>query len=242
MGARRFFVPNAHDVGDVLSIEGADAHKIERVLRLRAGDAIEIVDSSSQLFDAALESVNGVVTARLISMQASSENAQFEITVAQGIPKGQKMDFAIEKLSELGAAAIIPFSSERTVVRDLGPAKMERWRRIAEAAAKQSGRTTLMAVSEPTTLEGVVSWFNAYDVVLMPWEVAESAPLRETLPPIVHEARRVLLVIGPEGGFSHAEAERAAAAGAHLITLGPRILRTETAALALVSILQYIGH
>ena len=149
------------------------------------------------------------------------------------------MDFVVEKLGELGVRTLIPLQSERTIVQDLGAAKLERWRRLARSSAQQSGRTDLLAVTDPLPFAQLCVQFSEYDAVLFPWEVAEPQSLREHLPAIIRDARRILVVIGPEGGFSHGEAESAQAAGAHLLSLGPRILRTETAALAVVAVLGY---
>ena len=237
MPARRFFVRDAHRSGEVVAIHGSDAHKIVNVLRLRAGDAIEVVDSHGSIFDATLETKEGALHARLGDVHAPVAKTGVAIDVAQGIPKGQKMDFVVEKLGELGARAVIPLQSERTIVHDLGATKLERWRRLARSASQQSGRADLLSVADPVPFAKLCERFNDYDVVIVPWEVAQATPLRERLPAIVGGAQRILVVIGPEGGFSHAEAESAAAAGAHLVSLGPRILRTETAALAVLAVL-----
>ncbi|HUA07895.1 MAG TPA: 16S rRNA (uracil(1498)-N(3))-methyltransferase [Candidatus Acidoferrales bacterium] len=239
MPARRFFVTDVHREGERVAIDGSDAHKIVNVLRLRSGDEIEIVDSAGSLFTATLESDGAAVHAVLRELRAALAPARLAIDVAQGIPKGQKMDFVVEKLGELGVRALLPLESERSVARGVGSAKLERWRRLARAASQQSGRGDVLAVQEPTTLQRLSASFGEYDVVLLPWEVAAPRPLRERLPALAAGARRVLVIVGPEGGFSHAEAEAARAAGAHLISLGPRILRTETAALAVVAILSY---
>jgi 16S rRNA (uracil1498-N3)-methyltransferase len=238
MPARRFFVRDAHRAGEVVAIYGSDAHKIVNVLRLRDGDVIEVVDSHGSVFAATLESKAGELQARL-GEPRSAPSPRVVIDVAQGIPKGQKMDFVVEKLGELGVRVLIPLRSERTIVADVGSAKLERWRRLAHSAAQQSGRTDLLAVTEPLPFAQLCLQFPEYDAVIFPWELAEPQPLREALPAIVADATRILVVVGPEGGFSHAEAESAKAAGAHLVSLGSRILRTETAALAAVAILGY---
>jgi 16S rRNA (uracil1498-N3)-methyltransferase len=241
MSARRFFIEDSHAPGEHVVIADADAHKIRDVLRLRAGDTIEIVDSSGTLFDAMLESVEGGVRAELRAAIDAVDDPRIEIDVAQGIPKGQKMDFVVEKLTELGVASILPLASHRAVVREPGDGKLERWRRLAKTAAQQSGRRSILAVGEPVSFDDLLARFADYDVVLFPWEVAAGQRnLRETLPALLAGARRVLVVIGPEGGFSHAEAERARDAGARVISLGRRILRTETAALVVVALLQYL--
>jgi 16S rRNA (uracil1498-N3)-methyltransferase len=239
MPARRFFVRDAHSAGEVLAIHGSDAHKIVNVLRLRDGDVIEVVDSAGVIFSATLETKDGELHARLGDAQAAAVTARVAIDVAQGIPKGQKMDFVVEKLGELGVRRLIPLQSERTIVQDLGAAKLERWRRLARNSAQQSGRTDLLAVADPLPFAQLCLRFSEYDAVLFPWELAEHQPLRERLPALISAAKTILVVVGPEGGFSHSEAESAQAAGAHLLSLGSRILRTETAALAVVAVLEY---
>ncbi|MEO9170862.1 MAG: 16S rRNA (uracil(1498)-N(3))-methyltransferase [Candidatus Baltobacteraceae bacterium] len=240
MSARRFFVEGAHADGDQVVVSDADAHKIVHVLRLRSGDGVEVVDSAATVFDGELSVSGGTVRAKLSAARRPQIETFACVDVAQGMPKGQKMDFVVEKLTELGVSAILPFESERSVARNMGVAKLERWRRLAKSAAQQSGRATIPAVSDPEAFERIVSRFPDYDVVLFPWEVLHPHPLRATLPQLVAGAKRILVVIGPEGGFSHAEADLAADAGAHLVSLGGRILRTETAALALLAVLGYL--
>ncbi|HTZ53721.1 MAG TPA: 16S rRNA (uracil(1498)-N(3))-methyltransferase [Candidatus Acidoferrum sp.] len=239
MPARRFFVQNAHEAGEAVAIHGSDAHKITNVLRLRDGDVIEVVDSRGIVFSATLESKGGVLQARL-SEEREAPTPLVAIDVAQGIPKGQKMDFVVEKLSELGVRALIPLETERTIVQSVGPSKLERWQRLARSAAQQSGRNEMLVVEDPTPLMRLYGRFEEYDVVLFLWEVAEQRPLRELLPTLVERAKSLLVVVGPEGGFSHAEGEAARASGAHLLSLGKRILRTESAAMAIVAILDYL--
>lgn len=210
------------------------------VLRVKTGDDIELVDSAGTLFHARVDRVGGDVVATL---QTATEptDAIVSLEVAQGIPKGQKMDFVVEKLSELGASRILPLQSERAVVRVPGEEKIERWRRLARTAAQQSGRRSIAEITAPLELDALLARFRDYDVVLVPWELSlNAARLRDDLPDLVRGAVRILVVVGPEGGFSHDEVEHMRAAGAHVISLGARILRTETAALVVLAILQYL--
>jgi len=226
--------------GTAIDIAGGDAHKIVRVLRLASGDRIEVVDSAGSLFAAELTVDGTAVRATLLEPIDADERAEsaLQIDVAQAMPKGQKMDFIVEKAVELGAAALLPFHSERTIVHEAGGAKLERWRRLAKTAALQCGRRTIPAVRDPLpSFEALVAAFDRYDCVLFAWELAARVPLRERLPDLLARKERVLVVVGPEGGFTHAEAEAACARGAHPIWLGPRILRTETAALALLAVI-----
>lgn len=239
MGARRFFASGVYAPGDTVALEQSDARKIRTVLRLTSGNAIELVDSSGSVYAARLLE-DDAARVRVERLLQEAVPAALHIDVAQGIPKGAKMDFIIEKLSELGVRTILPVATQR-VRWAPGDGKIERWRRVARAAAAQSGRTQIAEIEEARSFEELLERFVCYDVVLFPWEIASAeAPLREILPGLLGDARRVLVVIGPEGGFSHDEAERASAAGARVISLGNRILRTETAALVLVAIVQYI--
>lgn len=239
MTRRRFFVSGSHTEGDSVQFNGSDAHRIRDVLRLRSGDAIEVIDSAANTYRAIVECSARAVSATLAERLAQTQQKSAGIDVAQGLPKGQKMDFVVEKLTELGVDAIIPLESERAVVTSVGTEKIDRWRRLAKNAAQQCGRSDIPAIEKPRSFAALLQTFSQYDAVLFPWELASGPPARETLPALIRSAKRILVVIGPEGGFSHREAEEAAAAGAHLISLGPRILRTETAALVMVSILSY---
>ncbi|GAC1308762.1 MAG: hypothetical protein NVSMB19_22170 [Vulcanimicrobiaceae bacterium] len=149
------------------------------------------------------------------------------------------MDYVVEKATELGIARIVPFTAARTVGEGDRAGKLERWRRLAKSAAQQCGRGDVPDVATPLTFPALLASFASYDVAIVPWELAAPTPLRDCLPAVLGNARRVLLVIGPEGGFSADEASAAAAAGARLVSLGSRILRTETAGLVAASALLY---
>lgn len=207
---------------------------------MRDGDEIEVIDSGAQRFTATIAIDGRTVRATLRERITSAPASGLQITVAQGVPKGQKMDFVVEKLTELGVHEIVPLGSERTVVTDVSANKLERWRRLAKTAAQQCGRNDIPVIGEAQTLAQLCTTFDSYDLVLFPWELSERVPLRERLPQLVQNAQRVLVVIGPEGGFSHAEADAAQSAGAQLVSLGSRILRTETAALVVLALLNYL--
>jgi len=236
----RFFVDGTFRVGDRVELTGGDARKLADVLRATAGDGVEILDSASRRFEGIVREIaRECVSVELVGESAApSREAGLQIALAQGIPKGQKMDFVVEKAVELGVARIVPLVSERTIARPDAEqhGKLERWRRLARAAALQCGRERIPEITAPLELDEVLALRNAYDAVLMPWELADPRPLRERLAEI-DGGRRLLVLIGPEGGFSQREAERARDAGAHLISLGPRILRTETAAIVLMAAL-----
>ncbi|MBV8151412.1 MAG: RNA methyltransferase [Candidatus Eremiobacteraeota bacterium] len=158
------------------------------------------------------------------------------ITLAQAIPKGQKMDVIVEKATELGVARVWPLRSSRAIA-EASAHKVARWRKIAESAAAQSGRTVVPAVDETLDFAALCERMQTFDATLFAWEL-DATPLRTALE-ATRSAASLLLVIGPEGGFSHDEAAAAVAAGAQPVSLGRRILRTETAALVALAALLY---
>lgn len=238
MSAPRFFVDGVFAPGDAVALRGDDGRKVAVVLRLLDGAAIEVIDASGQAYAATIQVQRAGVLATLGEPLTNLEPAPCTLVLAQGVPKGQKMDYVVEKASELGVARIVPLVAERTIA-DASPAKLERWRRLARAAAAQSGR------SRPAEIEAALDWaelraqFSRFDRVIVPWERAERVPLRERLPNLVAGAQSILIAIGPEGGFTDQEATLAAAAGATLVSLGARVLRTETAGLVTCSVVRY---
>jgi 16S rRNA (uracil1498-N3)-methyltransferase len=225
-----------HAEGERVRLGTGDAHKVTHVLRKHAGDRIVVIDSAGSVFDAVVEDEGSV---RLNARIARPTEPAVEVTLAQAIPKGQKMDYVVEKTTELGVARIVPVRSRRVVGATTGAGKVERWRRIAKSAAEQCGRSRIPAIDDGITWEALVATFPAYDAVLFPWEGVEPIPLRERLPALLSEATRVLVIIGPEGGFASDEASIAIDAGAAPIALGPRIFRTETAGIVVLSVVRY---
>lgn len=240
--ARRFFIEGAVTPGATIEISGGDAHKIAHVLRLREGDTIEVIDSSARAYSATLRACGRVVSAQIESEVARPNVvSRLRIDLAQAVPKGARMDFVIEKATELGVTTFRPFFSERSVGRNAGDAKRSRWQRLARAAAQQCGRSDVPSVEAPVTFDALVRSFSDYDAVLFAWEVATPEPLMQRLAEVVPSAGTLLVVVGPEGGFSHAEADSAANHGAQLLWLGPRVLRTDTAAMVLLAVIGAIS-
>lgn len=238
-GARRFFVEGTREVGGVVEIDGSDAHKITRVLRLQRGDRIEIVDSAATAFEAAIGEAGPVVRAELLGRAGERAVASgvLRCDVAQAVPKGRRMELVIEKGTELGANAFLPFYCERSVARAVGEEKLARWRRLARSAAQQSGRVDIPEIREPVPFDALLERFAAYQRVLFAWELAPHAPLNQRLLQALPATGSVLVVVGPEGGFTHDEAEAAERHDAVSLSLGSRILRTDTAALALLAVI-----
>ncbi len=235
----RFFVEGVHGVGDRVAFADDDARKIATVLRGRSGERVQVVDSSGAAYAASLDVEGTNVRATLDERLArGARETSLRVTIAQGIPKGQKMDLIVEKATELGVASIVPLRSERVLGERTGEAKRERWERLAKTAAQQCGRSTIPTIEPVLAWSGLIATFAEYDRVYVPWELADVTPLRAVFD-ADSGCANVLIVIGPEGGFSADEVARAAAAGAVTISLGTRILRTETVALVVLSALLY---
>jgi 16S rRNA (uracil1498-N3)-methyltransferase len=227
-------------VGDAVELRGDDARKLTLVLRKRDGDTVQLYDSSGSAFEARLSIADGRVRAQLERTLATPAPATLEIVLAQGVPKGAKMDFVIEKATELGVSRIVPLLTERTQGEGAREGKTERWRRLARAAAQQCGRADVPEIEVPLGWAEFCARFGEYDRVLVPWELEAVEPLAERLPSLLAGVRRVAVAIGPEGGLGHAEIEQARVAGAVTISLGRRVLRTETAGLVVCGILRYV--
>lgn len=241
--ARFFLASNQLQNGQV-TISGADAHHISRVLRLQKGDTIECVFQKGPVCLVELTKIAGqIVEGRILQTKADDRESPLRLTLFQGLAKGAKMDFVVQKAVELGVREIIPYSSRYTVVK-LGPAqaeaRLQRWNRIAQEAAKQCGRTRLPFVSGVQSfaevLVNVERRLGWGELVLVPFEGEKERGLKE-IEDQKPEAAAVL--IGPEGGFHGQEVQELVRRGASVITLGPRILRTETAGLVALSLLGY---
>lgn len=205
-----------------------------KVLRLKAGDEVCAMDGAGARWRGEIDRVqDGAVWVRLMEALPSNESP-LRLTVYQGLPKAEKLDFLAQKLTELGAAALVPVRMERCVIKldgKDGAKRRERLDRIAREAAKQCRRGLPMAVSEPMDWRQAIQDMAKCDLVLIPWEDARGTRLQDVFRDRP-DARSVGIVIGPEGGMSPGEVEALCAAGGRTVTLGPRILRTETAAVA----------
>ncbi len=214
-----------------------DAVHAFRVLRLHPGDEIEILDQGNRDRASLLEEKNGLYPVRLLSDLPSTE-PKLRITLFQGLPKNDKMDLIVQKSTELGAARIIPVMMERCVSRpdEKGSeSRLQRWRKIAREAGKQSGRTIMPEIGEIKNLKDIPEIIQTLDACVVPWENALSfGPLSfsKSFPSLTSLG----IVIGPEGGISDDEIELLRNAGCIPITLGPRILRTETAGIASIAV------
>lgn len=216
-------------------ITGSDAHQIRNVLRMKPGMPLELFDGQGNVYQARIEEIKKErVTCSIISRSIAAQETKVKITLAQALPKGKKFEFIVQKATELGVDRIVPVITERSIGKGEKP---ERWQAIAKEAAEQSGRAYLPAVEPLVDFSEVIRSAKNYDLALIPWELEKTTSLKQTLK--TYRPNHLLVLIGPEGGFSLAEVEQAKAAGFLSVSLGKTILRTETASLFTLSAIRY---
>jgi len=227
-----FYVPPESVTPPTLSVAGEEFSHMTHVMRMREGDPVRVVDGKGNAYDAVIRTITRhEATCSITALTAHLHEPSRRLTLGAGILKNpSRFDYLVEKATEIGAAAIVPLLTERTIPRH---AKTERWRKLCVAAMKQSGRCVLPEVREPVELEEFLSSAGAGDLKIIPHEKAE-LPLSSA--DAAGEAPAVVC-IGPEGGFSDQEIARAREAGFLPVSLGARRLRTETAALIACSML-----
>ena len=235
----RFFIPKPFK--QEMQITGRDAHHIIDVLRMQPGEQIQIVADDGVSFVGEVTAVNSnsvTVTAREILRETHEPDVR--ISLLQGLAKGEKMEFIIQKAVEIGVTDIFPVAMEHSVVvldSSKAEKKVERWQKIAEAAAKQSKRDSIPVVHEVMTLDQILQK-GKWDLLLVAYESENQVSLKEALQ--AHkEAKTVGVIIGPEGGLSNEEVEAARKQGGIAVSLGRRILRTETAGLVAATAILY---
>lgn len=238
----RFFIEEPYN--ETMQIVGGDARHISKVLRMQPGDKVQVVSDDGITALAEIEAIDGeAVTVKCLEKLAELHEPRVKITLAQGLAKGEKMEFIIQKAVELGATSVVPVAMEHSVVRlDAAKAvkKIERWQKIAESAAKQSKRDIIPEVQSLQTVKEMLAKNNCGTKIIA-YECEDRMSLKEALQDA--EAKGgitdLLLIIGPEGGISPAELEMAREAGAIPVSLGKRILRAETAGLVAMSAIFY---
>ncbi len=231
---RRFFIHPENISGNIGIITGADADHIRKSLRLKPGDRITLFSGSGIEYEAVINdiSTSKEILVRIINQNICKADPCFELVVAIGMLKKKKMESIIPFLTELGMTTLVPLISERIVaVPKPGriDKKIERWRSITVSSVKQCGRTRIPVIRYPVSLHEFLAQITPEDLALFFWEEAETTMDIERVkaPP----GGRIIVITGPEGGFSKHEAEVAKTAGCRLLSLGPRILRAETAAI-----------
>lgn len=240
---QNFFVTPSQVEGERIWIEGSDVNHMRNVLRMRPGERLMASDGNNRRYLCEVEGYEGERALLLIlEEQAVDTELKSRILLFQGIPKQDKMELIVQKCVELGVSGIIPTAVKRCVVKldeRKAQKKTERWQQIAESAAKQAGRGIIPRVSRPVAFADALELAKELDILLIPYELAEG--MEETKRTIggIRPGQSVGIFIGPEGGFEKEEVGLARKAGAKEITLGKRILRTETAGLAVLSVLMF---
>jgi 16S rRNA (uracil1498-N3)-methyltransferase len=240
----RFMVYPQNINNDCIIIEGEDLKHLSQVLRLKEGDLISVFDGNGTEYQARLTSIHRkYAEAKIISSFISQTEPRIHLTLFQGLPKGHKMDFIVQKAVELGIYKIIPVITERTVIKLNNKdriKKTERWRKIAIEAAKQCGRAYVPEVCAPVSFDEALLKRDEFDAFILLYENEQKKCLKELLKCYnINKIRNLAIFIGSEGGFSDREVEKCVHSCYDVAGLGKRILRTETASISVISIIMY---
>lgn len=240
---QNFFVYDWQVQGDMVTIEGADVNHIVNVLRMKVGEEVSVHDDVNRKYLCRIaELQEDKVCLSILEQQTSDTELPCRIYLFQGLPKGDKMEWIIQKGVELGAYAIVPVATKRAVVKldeKKAQKKVARWNSIAESAAKQSGRGMIPEVLPVMKFAEALQFAEDLDLNLIPYEKAEGIADTKQRIAEIRPGQSIGIFIGPEGGFEEAEVEMAKEKRAIPVTLGRRILRTETAGMTMLSILMY---
>lgn len=239
-----FFISSAQVSEDSLVIVGDDVNHIKNVLRMREGALFSAADENGICYRCAIEILEKhQVTARILKKAPGETELRSRIYLFQGLPKSDKMELIIQKAVELGVYQIIPMATKRVIVKldaKKEASKQKRWQSIAEGAAKQSGRMMIPRILEVKTYQEALGLAQDMDINIIPYECAKDMEHTREIFSQIKPGMSVGIFIGPEGGFEESEVEAAKALKVKPVTLGRRILRTETAGMTTLSILMYL--
>ena len=242
----RFFVKNNQINGKNICIQGEDVKHITNVIRKQVGDNIEICNQDTgKAYKCEITEIDEKTIISQINDEIQSIEDKIKVDIYQGLPKADKMELIIQKSVELGVNAIIPVEMNRCVVKIDNKSenkKIERWQKISESAAKQSGRNTIPKIKNITTIPKIIELKNEYDLIIVCYENEKENHIKTELMKLKNidkDNLNIAIVIGPEGGLEEKDVENLKQNGAKIVTLGNRILRTETVALNLLSIIMY---
>lgn len=241
----KFFVPTNQIEKDKIVIQNDDVNHIKNVLRAKVDDKIDICDyNTSKNYVCEIEEIEDkVIRCKIIEQIDSNVESEVKVSIFQGIPKADKMELVIQKSVELGAHDITPIEMKRCVVKlkeKDKTKKIQRWQKISEVAAKQSGRDIIPNINNIININKLCESLEKYDLVLVAYENEKFNTLKNELIKIKNNKKvKIAIIIGPEGGIDKAEIEQLEKYNAKIVTLGNRILRTETVALSMLSIIMY---
>ena len=240
---QQFFVTADQVQENQIYIEGTDVNHMKNVLRMRPGEKLGISDGNNHHYICQVEKYEDA-QAVLTILEEESVDTELpsKVYLFQGLPKGDKMELIVQKAVELGVYKIVPVAMKRCVVRlddKKAAKKADRWNSIAESAAKQAGRSRIPEVTMPLSYKEALKMAEELDVTLLPYELAGGMEVTREVISQIKSGQSVGIFIGPEGGFEQEEVDAAVSMGAKVITLGRRILRTETAGLATLAVLMF---
>ncbi|MFO7840055.1 MAG: RsmE family RNA methyltransferase [Desulfosalsimonadaceae bacterium] len=239
---RRFYIAKDQITGNAAEISGMEARHIRTVLRMQPGDLLELVDDSGYAYKALIRSVAGdCIQASILSKYCTGSEPEMQMTIALGFLKDKKMDTLVRHLTELGMSRFLPVRTARSIARPPEKrlhSRLQRWESIATEAVKQSRRDRIPEIARPAAFAEALAIGQKADAGIIFWEQA-SQPLDMAVRPM-QGASEIFVLLGPEGGFAESEAQEAAAAGLVPVSMGPRILRAETAAITACALLQFL--
>lgn len=243
----KFFVRDDQINDNKIDIVGEDVNHISNVLRMKVGAEFQVCNSdTTENYNVEIKSFEKEkIICSIINKMKSEAESDINLKIFQGIPKSDKMELIIQKSTELGIKELIPVDMERCVSKISGKdekKKIDRWQKISEVAAKQSGRDMIPKIHNVIKINDIVKVISDFDMMIVPYEKAEGYSFKDAIEEIKEYDKsniNIGIVIGPEGGFEPSEIEQLREAGAKIVTLGKRILRTETVALAMSSVIMY---
>ncbi|ADH85227.1 16S rRNA (uracil(1498)-N(3))-methyltransferase [Desulfurivibrio alkaliphilus] len=236
---RRFFIDPEAIQGREASLTGSDAHHLQHVLRLTPGERVELFDGRGTVYQAAIDHIEPGLTRLTLLSSSDTPPDRLAIHLGQAMLKGKKMDLVVQKCTELGVRSLRPYTSQHTTTPPPGAEKLARWQRIIHESCKQCNQPWPPSCHPPQTFAELLADAADFDLRLICWEEPEAPPLSNIAEQLGAPAS-VLVLIGPEGGFSREEIDLARQAGFIVIGLGRRILRAETASIVIIALLQYI--
>ena len=233
-----FYIEKTDINENIATISGEEAQHISRVLRMKKGDEVTLCDGEGMFYEAVLSDFSDkTVMAEITSSRRAETEPQVQVTIFQGVPKNPKLETIIQKLTEIGAVRLVPVDTKRCVAKLDKENKVERLRKIAREAAKQSKRGVVPEVLSPVSFKEAVKMAAEADLAIIPYEEEREMSLKKALSG--KTPKTVSVMIGPEGGFDSEEIRLAMESGITSVTLGKRILRTETAPLTVCSAILY---
>ncbi|MBW2466736.1 MAG: 16S rRNA (uracil(1498)-N(3))-methyltransferase [Deltaproteobacteria bacterium] len=242
---RRFFVDPENITGSTAILIDQEAHHVAKVLRLKTGTTITLFDGSGSYYEALLTKISpGLIETKIVAITPyidTGDESRPTLHLAMGLLKGKKMDIVIQKTTELGVDTLHSFYSRYCAVKEHSDKRLSRWEKIALEACKQSNRPKPPSITPPQDFDSLlaVSGNDKHDLRLIFWENQTGQKSIREIFTQVEKIHSIMIIIGPEGGFSPDEVDRAVDAGFEPVTMGTRILRAETAAIAAVSVIQH---